>query len=370
MFPSVKKLLSSLVLATSVLALAPAQAADLIPLAKEIKPNAKGLPPAFTKPLKVSICFLDMQGTSGEFYSRAKDLALIARRWNMIADFKVMANERQVVDSFKEGKCEAAVMPTLRAREFNLFMGSVDAIGAIPSYQHMRLLLKTLFDPKLEPLTITGPYQVVSIFPVGAQYLHVRDRTWETPKDLANKKASVLDWNVSLSQAMNKMGTQAVAADIGHYTAAFNKGETDMIVAPAVAYWPYELHTGLANNGGIYSTPVMQMTASLIINRDLLQKKTNDLDNRVAAFRSITSQFLDEMLDRLFLTINTAETQIPKKYWMILEPEHERQYQDALRQARIQLTQEGVYDAKMMKVLKKVRCKIEPNAAECTRSDE
>jgi hypothetical protein len=28
-------------------------------------------------------------------------------------------------------------------------MGSVDAVGGIPTYAHMRLLLKTLFDPKL-----------------------------------------------------------------------------------------------------------------------------------------------------------------------------------------------------------------------------
>lgn len=369
MFPFLKTSLSVLALSVSLFA-ATAQSADLIPLAKDIKPNNKGLPAGFVKPMKVSICFLDMQGASGEFYSRAKDLALIARRWNIIADFKVMTSENKVVESFKEGKCEAAVMPTTRARELNKFMGSADAIGGVPTYQHMRLLLKTLFDPKLEPLTITAPYQVVSIFPVGAEYLHVRDRSMETMESLQGKKVSVLDWGTSLTSAMKQLGTTPVPADIGPFAARFNKGETDMIVAPAVVYWPYELRTGLGDKGGIYSTPVMQMTASLVINRDLLQKKTPDLDSRVAAFHAITSEFLDEMLDRLFLTINTAEKEIPKKYWMILEPENEKKYQEALRQARIQLTKDGVYDVKMMKVLKKVRCKIDANAAECSINDE
>ena len=62
-----------------------------------------------------------MQGTAGEFYSRAKDLALIARRWNIVAEFKVMPDENQVAESFRAGKCEAAVMSTLHARDFNKF---------------------------------------------------------------------------------------------------------------------------------------------------------------------------------------------------------------------------------------------------------
>ena len=47
----------------------------------------------------------------------------------------------------------------------------------------------------------------------------------------------------------------------------------DALVAPAMVYWPYELKQGLGDKGGIYSTPVAQMTASLVINRDLLKKK-------------------------------------------------------------------------------------------------
>lgn len=347
-----------------------ANAADLLPLAKDVKPNTKGLPPAFVKPVKISICFYDMQGSTGEFYSRAKDLGLIARRWNIIADFKVMAEENQVAESFKAGKCDAAVLSTLRAKEFNKFMGSSDAVGAIPTYQHMRLLLRTLFDPKLEQLTISEPYQIVSIFPVGAQYLHIKDRSIENIHDLAGKKVSVINWGRSLADATQKMGLMPVASDVGQFTKPFNSGEVDALVAPAMVYWPYELKQGLGDKGGIYSTPVAQMTASLVINRDLLKKKAPDIDNRVAAFRAMTSQFMDEMLDRIFHTIDKTEKDVPKKYWMILEPQNEQKYEEALRQARIQLTKEGVYDPKMMKVLKKIRCKVEPNAAECSNNDE
>ena len=43
-----------------------------------------------------------MQGSTGEFYSRAKDLGLIARRLNIIADFKVIPEEAKVAEADKQ----------------------------------------------------------------------------------------------------------------------------------------------------------------------------------------------------------------------------------------------------------------------------
>jgi hypothetical protein len=48
------------------------------------------------------------------------------------------------------------------------------------------------------------------------------------------------------------------------------------------------------------------------------------------AFRAMTGQFQEEMLDKIFHTIDKNEKDVPKKYWMILEPEHEKAYQEAL----------------------------------------
>jgi hypothetical protein len=370
MLSALKKSLKTVVTLSVFALAAQANAADLLPLAKDLQPNVKGLPPAFVKPIKVSVCFFDMQGSTGEFYSRAKDLGLIARRWNIIADFKVIPEEAKVAESFKAGKCDAAVLSTLHAREFNKFMGSVDAVGGIPTYAHMRLLLKTLFDPKLERLTISEPYQIVSIFPVGAQYLHIKDRSIEQIEQLKGKKISVINWDNSLATAMNKVGFESVSSDVGGFTKPFNANEVDALIAPSMVYWPYELKQGLGDKGGIYSTPAVQMTASLVINREALKKKATDVDGLVSAFRSMTAQFHDEMLDKIFHTIERNEKEVPKKYWMILEPEHEKSYQEALTKARIALTKEGVYDVTMMKVLKKIRCKIEPNAPECSNNDE
>ncbi|MEO6697869.1 MAG: putative solute-binding protein, partial [Paraperlucidibaca sp.] len=44
-------------------------------------------------------------------------------------------------------------------------------------------------------------------------------------------------------------------------------------------------------------------------------------------------------------------------------------YVELMRQARIQMTQEGDYDPRMMKLLKRVRC-TQGQAAECALKDE
>jgi len=53
----------------------------------------------------------------------------------------------------------------------------------------------------------------------------------------------------------------------------------------------------------------------------------------------------------------------------IAPADHER-YVRLMREARLQLMHQGVYDTKMMGLLKKVRCKEDPGNAECTMMDE
>ncbi len=86
------------------------------------------------------------------------------------------------------GQCDAAGISTLRARQFNPFMGSVDSVGGIPDYAAMRTLIHTLLDPKIAPLTITGKYQILGIMPIGGAYVHVNNRHIDSIESAAGKK--------------------------------------------------------------------------------------------------------------------------------------------------------------------------------------
>jgi len=345
-------------------------AADLLPLAKDIKPGNQGLPTAFTKPLKLSICFFDLQGRNGEYYGRAQDLALIAKRWNIEASLKVFTEEEDAVKAFKAGQCEGAVLSTLRSREFNRFMGSIDAPGAIPTYQHMRVVLKTLLDKRTEPYTITGPYQTIGVYPLGAQYLFVRDGGMTSLDGMKGKKVAILNWDKSLNTFVAKMGATAVPDALSGFAKPFNKGEADAILSPAVAYHPFQLGQGMGDKGGVFKTPMGQLSAVLVINRELIAKKTDDVDARVAAFRAMSAQFLEDLLNQFFISIDHQDKDIPGKFWIEQDAAQLKAVEDFLTDTRIEMTKEGLYDARMMKILKKVRCSLDTTREECGSTDE
>jgi TRAP-type C4-dicarboxylate transport system substrate-binding protein len=348
----------------------PVQASEIMAIAKDLKPGENGLPPPLEKPLHISVCLFDILGKNGELYNRAKDLVLIARRWNVFTEIQVFTDERITAENFKAGQCDAAGISTLRARQFNQFIGSIDSVGAVPSYEHMRILLKTLLDPKLIPLSITEPYQIVGVLPVGALYVMVRDREINSIEKAAGKKVAVLDWDKSQAQMVQKLGAQPVASDITNFAGKFNNGQVDIIAAPAIAFRPMELYRGLGDKGAIYKFPLAQITGSLVINRDRLRAKLPDLDQRMLSLRAVALQFMDDFLDELFAYVDKLEQDIPAKYWMTLTPEDDKRYKLMMREARIQMTKDGYYDPRMMKVLKKVRCKVNPADAECTMLDE
>ena len=56
-----------------------------------------------------------------------------AKTWR--ADVRLVSYQSEAVENdFEQGKCDGVYMTSMRARRYNKFAGSVDAIGAVPSY--------------------------------------------------------------------------------------------------------------------------------------------------------------------------------------------------------------------------------------------
>ena len=263
------KLLQNLLLLISTwCVLVNCHATEVMTFGGALKPGENGLPPPLEKPLYISVCLFDILGKNGDVYSRAKDLTLLARRWNVFVDIQVFMDERITAENFKAGQCDAAGISTLRARQFNHFIGSLDAVGAVPSYAHMRTILHTLLDPKIIPLSITEPYQIVGVMPIGALYVMVRDRQINSIEKAAGKKIAVFDYDKSQSQLVRGVGAQAVPSDISNFAAKFNNGVVDVIAAPATAYRPLELYRGLGEKGGIPDFLVAQVFLQVVIRKE------------------------------------------------------------------------------------------------------
>lgn len=307
-----------------------------------------------------TLCVFDPVGTQGDAFSMMKDFKLTASRWGANIELRAYTDERVAAEDFKAGQCDGAVMTGLRGRQFNQFTGSVDSVGAIPTYKHMRTVVELLSSPKSAALMVNGPYEIAGIVPLGAAFVFVRDRSINSIEKAAGKKIAVLDWDKSQAKMVQQLGAQPVSSDITNFAPKFNNGQVDIIAAPAIIYKPFELYKGLGTTGAIYRFPLVQITANLIIRHDKFPP----------GFGQKCRDYIVTQLDRAFSIVQKTEAEIPQNYWLDISDKDKINYTKIMREARLQLTLDGTYDKRMMAVLKRVRCKYEPGAAECSLKDE
>lgn len=328
--------------------------------------KGKALPQALLAPVKISVCVFDPMGPQGKIIQTARELAKVAKDWNLIIDIKPYSDERIATDDFKAGQCEAAAISTLRAKQFNATIGSIDAPGNLRNYDEMKSLLQMLVNPVVASLAINGRYQVAAIVPIGAIFVFVNDRSINSLSKAAGKRVVVLDWDPIQAKMISGIGAQPVLADFTTYAGKFNNGQADIIAAPAMGFKPMELYKGVGSKGGVIHFPLLQATGALMLRRDLILPKIPDLDSRLNQVRQAGLAHIDA----IFTLLKEAENDIPKNLWINLPKPEEDKYYQMLREARINLTRNGVYNPVMMSMLKRVRCKHVASDPECNSFDE
>lgn len=305
-------------------------------------------------------CTWDILGQQGDATNMMKDYVLAARAWGANVISKSYTNEGIAADDFKAGQCDGALITGLRARQFNQFTGSIDAVGAIPSYTHMRDVIDLLANPKLSPRLISGPYEIAGAIPVGAAYAFVNDKSISSLAKAAGKKVAVLDWDKSQAEMVKIVGAVPVASDLTTYGGKFNNGQVDILFAPIPLYKPMELYKGLGTRGGIARFPVINLTLQLVIRKDRFP----------AGFGQKSRMWVSDQVPRFFGMIRNMEREVDPKHWMHIPLSDRDGYDKIMREMRIHLTKSGYYDPRMMTLLKRIRCKREPDEAECSQPEE
>lgn len=309
---------------------------------------------------KQKVCVFDLLGTQGDVYALMKDYALMASKWGADIELKPYTDERIVAEDFKAGQCDGISLTGLRGRQFNTFTGSIDSIGAITTYAQMRDVLTLLSSPKIAGNMTSGNYEVVGIMPLGAGYLLVNDRAINNLSKISGKKIAVLDYDKSQAKMVQKIGAQPVASDITNFAGKFNNGQVDVVAAPAIAIKPLELYKGLGTKGAIIRFPIVQITGNIII----------DPKKFPAGFGQKSREYVATQIDKAFKTIEKTEKDIAPKYWMDVAEADKPGYIKLMRESRIALAADGIYDKKMLGLLKKVRCKHDAASFECALKDE
>jgi hypothetical protein len=311
-----------------------------------------------------NVCVFDLLGRAGESYKMMEEWALNAKKWG--ADVKLTAYQKEELadQDFKNGKCDGVALTTMRSRHYNKFAGSIDAIGAVTSNEISRKAISYALDERNSSRLVT-PYkghsiEVVGITPIGIAYIYVRDRSINNIERMIGKKFAYLHYDNAQKVTIERFGAVGVPSDIGNFVQKFNQGQVDMIASPAYAFKPLEIYKGLANNGAIYNFPVVNVTADLIIRQDRFPKN----------FGTQSRAWFVKQLPKTFANIKKMENEIPAKYKANISAEDYTRYQKLLRDGRIELTKNGVYDTQMIRVLKKARCTVERTNFECSLAGE
>ncbi|ENV36662.1 hypothetical protein F959_02614 [Acinetobacter venetianus RAG-1 = CIP 110063] len=293
------------------------------------------------------------------------DYPKLKKTASTLVTLKVYTNESVLTEDFRSKRCDGAGISNLRAKQFNKFVGSIDAIGAVQTYKQLTAVIQTLANPKFDDKMVNKDFEVVGVVPLGGAYIMVGDRNINTLAKAAGKKIAVLQFDETQKKLVQNVGAQPVAVDLLTVGPKFNNKEVDIMAAPAILFEPMELHRGMTDKsgkvvGGIIKFPVIQVTGTLIMHRNKFP----------AGMGSIAREIISKQLTPAFNFVDKLEGRIPDKYWMTLNESDKPGYVRLMREARIQMTKEGYYDPDMMKLLKQIRCSQDPTNYECALKDE
>lgn len=320
---------------------------------------------------KQKICVFDPVGGAGEAAQAAKDYNLAMGKLGVDLEAKIYTDERVAVEDFRTGQCDAVTATALRTRQFNALAASLDSVGASSivrngkvdmnaSFDVVRRFIQTLSAPKAAPMMVVGEYEIAGILPLGAAYAFVNDRNINTLEKAAGKRVGAFDYDPAQAQLIQRVGARPVAVNIANFASMFNNGNVDVIAAPALAYKPFELHKGLGKKGGVGRFPLTILTYQMVIRSARFPK----------GFGQLSRDYVSARFDQVLPIIMRVEKDIPESMWIDPPASDVDRYMVMMRQGRVVMADKGFYDKKGLKIIKKIRCSIQPEAAECTEPTE
>lgn len=301
------------------------------------------------------VCIWDPIGRHGPIFSAAKDRELEIESWGIKLDMIPFTHESVLVEELKSGVCDVALISGLRARLFNRYTGTLDAIGGLFNWDQVKLVHRLMAHPQSAPKMQNGDYMIMGIAPGGAAHVFVNDKSINTLEKAAGKRVAVLDYDPTQAKMIAGIGATPVATDLANAPNKFNNGNVDVLAAPLIAYGVMELYKGMEPNGGIIDLPLAYISMQLVGRTDMIP---------VEAAQLCREAFFNEF-ETIKGILRTEAEKIPRK-WFVPIPEEDRvRYDKKMQEARLQLVEDEYYDPSMLSTLRKVRCNSDPKRPEC-----
>ncbi len=311
-------------------------------------------------PISRKFCVFDPVGHKGPLFNLMKEAKVIALDWGIELNMSAYTDEGVAESDFRAKQCDAVLLTGTRARNFNKFTGSIEAMGAIPTLDAMRLVLNTLMQPKAYPLLVENGIEVAGIYPAGAIYLLTRDRTVDHVTELQGQRVATLENDAASLAMVRYVGGSVIHASSATFAGLFNNGTADIAYAPLVAFEPLEMEKGVKDNGGIFNYPIAQMNFQMLIHQDRFPPSFGQKAREIAIPK----------FDMAFDIVASAQARIDQNYWIEPGEENKHSYDMMLKEVRLALLRDGVYHPKALKLFKRIRCKQNPSNPECSDGRE
>ena len=187
--------------------------------------NAQG-----AEPIPIKMCAFMFMGEGGPEHQALLDYKTAALEWGVKLELKSYMHDKIAAEELKSGSCDIANMPSLQARAFNKFTGTLDAPASMPTYAHLRTVLQTLAKPSAAKYMRNGDFEVIGIQPAGAVFIFSNDNSIKGLSDLAGKKMAVLDTMPEMRQLVVDLGMTPVSSTLTNLFQKFNNKAIEFFI--------------------------------------------------------------------------------------------------------------------------------------------
>ncbi len=306
-----------------------------------------------------TVCVYDPMGTNGPAYANAQAMAVEAAGQGVKITLRADVEEKTAAEDLVAGKCDAALLTGVMTRRFGLATSTLEAIGALPEYAWLKSTLGYLANPKLASKMVAGDYETAGFYPGGAIYLFTQNKAWRHTKDLAGKTIEIIGDDAAATTMAREVGMSTKTASTATFGPMYNSNSVDAAYAPPTAYEPLELYRGIGDDGGIIDFPLSQLTLQVVIRRDRFPE----------GFGQWARTYSYQQFDKVMRQVEEAETKIAK-HKLEIPAADKPGYEDKFLQVRLTLRERGVYDATLLKLMRRVRCAADGTRAECADPKE
>lgn len=304
-------------------------------------------------------CIWDPVGRNGPVMAFYSDLIPKAQSWGLNIRLVAYTDESVAANDFKAGRCEAVLLTSIMSRQFVQFAGTMDAIGAINSEKGLELALATLARPRAGKLMTQGEFEVVATFPVGSMFAFVNDRRINSINDFAGKRMAILNADPQAKKFSDLAGTSAMNVSLATFSGQFNNGNVDILLMPALAYNTFELYNGLGDKGGIINYRLYYGMLQTVAKRKLFPK---DFGHNMRNYILTRLKAIDKL-------VKDAEAEIPQKYWIEISQFTKDEIDHFSKRVRMSLKEDKVNHPTALKLLWKIRCRLDNSRGECARPE-